>query len=169
MDAHTCTQEHSGWHSARAGCCRKGSLSMQPGCKARWRVQHAAGKSFSSSPSPHCPLRAALWTRLTWVPYSQASSKASSGTTQVERDPAQMWSYQQARPHTGKVRSVLLLQTSQRHPFKAVKVVEGKEKGGMEERLCTDCSGIWSWFNEENYSRLLNCCGFLFDWMLVFL
>lgn len=46
------------------------------------------------------------------------------------------------------------------HPFIAVKVMEGKEKGWMEDRLCTDCSGIGSWFNEENYSCLLYCCGF---------
>ena len=72
MDALTCTQKHSDWHSARAGCCRKGPLSRQPAC---WWVQQAARKSFSSSPGPHCLLRSALWTRLTWVPYSQASSK----------------------------------------------------------------------------------------------
>lgn len=169
MDARTCAQEYGGWRSARAACRRKGPLSALPGCQARWRARHAAGKSFSSSLGPCCPLRAALWTRFCRVPYSQASSKGSSGTTRVERHPAQTCSYQQARHHKGKARSMLLLQTCQRHPFSAVEVVEGKEKGGVEESLCTDCSGIWSWFNEENYSRLLNCYGFLFDWMLVFL
>lgn len=34
METHTCRWEHRGWHSARAGCCRKGPLSLRPGCKA---------------------------------------------------------------------------------------------------------------------------------------
>lgn len=55
-----------------------------------------------------------------------------------------------------------------RPPSAPAKVIEEKEKGGVEERLCPDCSGIWGWFNEENDSWFLNCCGFLFDWMLVF-
>lgn len=35
METHTCRWEHRGWHSARAGCCRKAPLSLRPGCKAR--------------------------------------------------------------------------------------------------------------------------------------
>lgn len=52
------------------------------------------------------------------------------------------------RHHRGKTQGGLLRQTSQHPPFHVVKVVEGKQKGWVEGRLCADHSGIWSWFNE---------------------
>lgn len=84
MEAHTRTQEHRGWHSARAGCCRKGPLRQQPGCKA-----HSMKVSLLQSTSTLSNLQAAPQTRLTSVPYTQDSSKATSDMRWVQRDPAQ--------------------------------------------------------------------------------
>lgn len=154
MEAHTRTQEHRGWHSARAGCCRKGPLRQQPGCKA-----HSMKVSLLQSTSTLSNLQAAPQTRLTSVPYTQLFQSHFRHEVGAKRPCTICW-HQQAACKT-------LVQTSQSHHFNATVVVDRKEKG-MEGSLCTDCSGIWSWFNEENYSRLLNCYGFLFGWMLVF-